>query len=205
MQSAVNASELKADPKIGFVVGGDSSGAALSAVMCLMTRDSKLSPPITGCLLTLVGVVHSENVPEKYRSKYLSMKQCADSPLFNSGIREAFMGKLFSDLYLNLISDNLLTKIEENYKPDPTSRLAYALLHDDHSNLPRTYFQACGMDPSRDDSIIYEEVLRESGVPTRMDMYAGLPHAFWAFLPHLDSTKKYEQDLVDGVAWLLKG
>jgi hypothetical protein len=30
-----------------------------------------------------------------------------------------------------------------------------------HMGLPHAYFQACGLDMSRDDSLIYEKVLRE--------------------------------------------
>lgn len=59
------------------------------------------------------------------------------------------------------------------------------------------------MDPARDDGFIYDRVLREGGVRTRVDVYPGLPHAFWAFLPQLDATRTYEEDLVKRIDWLL--
>ena len=70
--------------------------------------------------------------------------------------------------------------------------------------LPRTYIVACGMDPLRDDGILYEEALREDGVETRINVYSGLPHCWWAIMPHLESSKKYELDSVAGLKWLLK-
>lgn len=91
------------------------------------------------------------------------------------------------------------------YKPDVKSHLAYPLLHaDGHNNLPPAYIQVAGLDPARDDGFIYDRVLRGAGGKTRLDVYPGLPHAFWAFLPQLSSSKKYADDLNDGISWLLE-
>lgn len=98
-----------------------------------------------------------------------------------------------------------LTWGTEAYKPDPKSPEGYALLNPKgHKGLPKAYIQICGMDPLRDDGLIYEEVLRENGVKTRIDIYPGLPHEFWLFLTQLESSKKWKREFVEGVRWLLE-
>lgn len=59
------------------------------------------------------------------------------------------------------------------------------------------------MDPLRDDSLIYEYVLRaECGVPTKMDVYAGIPHAGQDFIPMHSVSAKAINDLKAGIEWL---
>ena len=68
-----------------------------------------------------------------------------------------------------------------------------------HHELPRTYFQICGMDILRDEDLIYEQVLREdNGVETRVDIYPGMPHIFWGSFSHLAQGRKAAIDLIKG-------
>lgn len=67
------------------------------------------------------------------------------------------------------------------------------------------FLQVCGSDPLRDEALIYEYILRnEYGIPTRLEIYPGLPHGFWIIYTKLKATKKFLEDTVDGMAWLLK-
>lgn len=46
-----------------------------------------------------------------------------------------------------------------------------------HPRFSPTYLQVCGLDPLRDDGLIYEKVLRQAGTDTGTNVYKGLPHA----------------------------
>jgi len=71
--------------------------------------------------------------------------------------------------------------------------------------LPASYFQICGMDPLRDEALVYERILREDeGIKTKVDMYPGLPHGFWSIAPKLKVSEKFVQDSVKGAEWLLQ-
>lgn len=49
-----------------------------------------------------------------------------------------------------------------SYNPDRTSPLYSPLINPNgHKHLPPTYFQICGIDPLRDEGLIYERELRE--------------------------------------------
>lgn len=70
--------------------------------------------------------------------------------------------------------------------------------------MPRVYFQACGLDSTRDCTLVMEKVWRDAGVPTRLDVYPGMPHVFWALgLPPIEQINKQEEDTKKGLSWLM--
>lgn len=70
--------------------------------------------------------------------------------------------------------------------------------------MPPTYFQVCGLDPFRDEDLIFERILREeNGIQTRIDVNPGLPHGSWFFLPNLTSSERCKADVIEGMSWLL--
>ena len=183
-----------ADAKLGFIIGGTSAGGSIAASLAHLARDNNLSPPLTGHMISIGSVMHVDHVPKKYRSQYLSREQNKEAPILN---------QQFHSL------------MRRACNPDPTSSLVFCFdqhlppteddnVKVDHKGLPPAYFQCCGLDMSRDDQLIYERVLREEcGVPTRIDLYPGLPHGWWAMLPELKSSKKRMQDTVEGIRWML--
>jgi acetyl esterase/lipase len=60
-----------------------------------------------------------------------------------------------------------------------------------------------GFDPSRDDNLIAEKMLREAGTKTRLNLYQGTSHLFWLNFPDLEVTKQWAKDRKEGVQWLL--
>ena len=46
--------------------------------------------------------------------------------------------------------------------------------------------------------------MKSEGIATRVDLYPGLPHAFWLTYRGLPQAKQVETDIVKGFAWLLK-
>ena len=49
--------------------------------------------------------------------------------------------------------------------------------------LPPVFLQVCGADPLRGEALIYERLVRKAGGWTNLQVYPGVPHAFWSVWP----------------------
>ena len=95
--------------------------------------------------------------------------------------------------------------IEEIYDPDVNSPLWDPYNHSQgHRGVAKAFFQAGGLDPLRDEAVLYDRVLRESGVLTRFNLYSGYGHMFWTNYPELQASTKFVEDTLVGVKWLLE-
>ena len=108
--SLKNSATLNATPSRGLLVGGASAGGNIAAVLALLARDEKLSPPITGQYLCVPALLPDTNVPPNLVPLYLSRTQSTNDPVLK-GIPPGM--------------------IEEIYAPDPKSPLWDPFNHPD--------------------------------------------------------------------------
>lgn len=102
-------------------MGGTSAGGNISAVIGLLARDEKLSPPLTGLCLIVPAVMDYRAIPDEYKNEVISYEQNKDAPIL--GLPQVQM-------------------LMSHYKPDSSSSLYNIFAPPaNHANLPATYFQ----------------------------------------------------------------
>ncbi|ESK96662.1 esterase lipase [Moniliophthora roreri MCA 2997] len=177
--------EFSASLKKGFIVAGASAGGNLAAVLSHLARDDSFfqDKPVTGQHLQVPMVCHPAAYPEKYKSSLLSMEQIKDAP----GLTREDIG--------DIIGWYAGTPEDPKFSP---------LLLSSHQGLPPAFIQVCGLDPLRDEGLLYEKVLKEAGVPTRLEVYPGVMHGFNAFYASIGQAAKWRKDCTEGLTWLLQ-
>ncbi|THH18756.1 hypothetical protein EW146_g2297 [Bondarzewia mesenterica] len=179
--AASNDALLSADLSKGFIVSGFSAGGSLAAVMALRARDDPFfkARPLTGQILHSPLTIH----PDAYKSSLKSVEEFWEGPVL--------FGKSFRS-YCELT------------KAVPTDTNFSPLLATTHAGLPPLCMQVAGMDPLRDEDILYEQALRAAGVKTKLHVYPGVPHAFQWIFPTLSVSRQFEKDFRDGIRWILE-
>ncbi|KAJ7915033.1 Alpha/Beta hydrolase protein [Mycena leptocephala] len=179
-----NAAKIRASFAKGFIVGGSSAGSNLTAAVVHRARDDPFfeKHKITGQVLQIPVLVHPSAYPAEYAADLLSYEQNKDAPIVNKVAMKFFYECLQGP------PDH----------PDLSPLLA------DHSNLPPAYLQVCGMDPRRDEGLLYARLLSERDIATRVDIYPGVPHGFHQSFPQMSLVNKWDQDFTAGLAWILK-
>ena len=87
-QVAQHHQELGINPKKGFLVGGESSGADIALAVAHLSRDENDIPPLTGLYIAVPSALSKDNVPEKYKDRFLSREQNAQALLWNESSME---------------------------------------------------------------------------------------------------------------------
>ncbi|KAK1976590.1 Alpha/Beta hydrolase protein [Colletotrichum cereale] len=134
----------------------------------------KRTPILKGVWLGVPWIMEREHVPSKYRDLWVSREQNSASFVLNA----------------STISSILATYQPDFLSPD-FSPFNSANLH-----------QVCGQDPLRDDGLIYEKILRDHGVLTKIDVYLGVPHGFADLFPGFSLILEYLKDSMKGFGWL---
>lgn len=100
----------------------------------------------------------------------------------------------------------------ENYKaPSGADRYFNVMTLTDEEirrlGLGKAYFMICGLDPFRDEGIVWRERLVRAGKETKMQLYPGLPHGLGLGYVREDvfaPKHRWDNDYVSGVHWLLR-
>lgn len=179
-----NSDKLKATPSRGLIVGGASAGGNIAAVLALLSRDEKLEPSISGQFLCVPALLPDTNVPPHLAHLYESRTKNVKDPVLK-GLQPGM--------------------IEAIYGPETRSPLWDPYSHPEgHRGVAKAFFQVGGLDPLRDEAVLYDRVLRESGVLTRFELYNGYGHMFWTNYPEIQASTKFVEDTLAGVKWLLE-
>ncbi len=150
-------------------VGGESAGANLAAVMCLMARD-RSGPAIAHQWL---------DVP------------ATDLTMTQPSIHSTPSGLLLDYEDMVRYRDHYLTD------PDQMTHPYVSPLHaEDLSGLPPAWIMTCGNDPLRDDGTAYADALEAAGVPVERRRLEGHVHPSFAFTRLVPSAAAYEREAV---------
>ncbi len=141
-----------------LVIGGDSAGGTLAAVISMIARDIHLlgfnAPRIKGQLL-LYPALSSEALPSRTKQ--------AGAPLFSAPDLDVFI-----NYYLG-------GPATEQNKSDFKIFPAQA---DDFSNLPPAYVSAAELDPLADDGPDFVDKLKAAGITAKSVVESGLMHGW---------------------------
>ncbi|KAI0057905.1 hypothetical protein BV25DRAFT_1338218 [Artomyces pyxidatus] len=184
--AASNADKLSASVSKGFIVGGQSAGGNFSAVIAHRAHADPFfqDKPLTGQHLSVPATLRYEAYPEKYKSELRSWEDNKDAHVLNAESMRYFF---------------------KHYQAPADDPEMSPALYPSHAGLPPAHFQVCGLDPLRDEGLLYERLLREADTPTRLDVYPGVPHAFQIAAPQIALASKFRNDTFSGFRWLLAG
>ncbi|OCH92008.1 hypothetical protein OBBRIDRAFT_486115 [Obba rivulosa] len=177
---------LSVDPSKGFIVSGSSAGGNLATVIAHRSQDDPFfeGRRVTGQLLQIPAICHPGGYPDEYKGELLSFDTTGDARL----LAKAHMVATY-----------------EKYGAPATNPECSPLLYPSHKGQPPAYMQVCGVDPLRDEALLYERLLRDDGVKTKLEVYPGVGHGFHIYAPESKSAKKFVQDFKYGLKWLLAG
>ena len=154
-------------------IGGESAGANLAAVTCLMARD-RSGPAICHQWLDVPPVDLTMSQP--------SVDEVPDGYLLDMDIilqfRECYLGDI--------------ERAKEPY--------ASPLFADDHSGLPPAWIMSCEYDKVRDDGVAYTAALKEAGVPVEFQILKGHVHPSFGFTRMIPSARAYERQAIAALA-----
>jgi acetyl esterase/lipase len=176
------------------IVGGISAGGQLAASLALeqhlaVSEVTKNLPKLAGQILIIPCVASPatyDQGPGK-KLKVSSQVENEHAPLLPMKVVEYFTGLLktphpdLKDTKVNIV----------NASPE------------DVKGLPPTVFGIAGLDPLRDEALLYAKSLSEADVPTEIRLFKGVPHGHRRLGDALKASQDWDDCIDEGIAWVL--
>lgn len=159
-------------------VGGESAGANLAAVLCILARD-RSGPRLLHQWLDVPATDLTRSQP--------SFRDVPDGYLLDASTIDAYIGA-----YL----------LDPEQARDP---LASPLLADSHAGLPPAWIMSCEHDKLRDDGVAYAQALRDADVEVHHEVLRGHVHPSFAFTRLVPSALAYERRAIAALRRALHG
>lgn len=176
------------------IVGGISAGGWLSASLTLqrhIARETDVRPPIAGQVLMIPCLAY----PDCYEPQLQKMKHHSVS---SYKLNEK--APLLSVTELRFFSD--LLKVENPDVKDTKLNPGNAS-PEQVKGMPPTVLGIVGLDPLRDEALLYAKMLTEAGVPTDVNLFMGLPHGFRWYDEKISASRRWDKVVEDGILWAL--
>jgi acetyl esterase/lipase len=193
-----NTDKLRVD-RTKVAVGGISAGAQLTASLVLEKHLGKSEvlnnlPEIAAQVLLIPPLSHHETYAEGPMKLMKSPEISSIVENENAPILPMTAVRLFT----------ALLKIPKVDLKDTRMNILSAASPDEVKGLPPTMFGIAGLDPLRDEALLYAKMLSEAGVPTDVRLFKGVPHGFRGFGSALSASAQWDKAIEDGIAWVHK-
>jgi acetyl esterase/lipase len=176
------------------VVGGISAGGQLAASLTLEQHLGKSEiiqglPTLAGQIL-IIPCVASPSTYDQGPGKLLKVSSRVENE--NAPLLPKTVLEYFSSLLKAGIPDLKDTKLNMvNATPEEVT------------GLPPTVFGIAGLDPLRDEALLYAKLLAEANVPTEVRLFKGVPHGHRRFGKALKASEHWDQCVDEGILWAL--
>lgn len=160
-----------------IAVAGQSAGGGLAAALALMVRDKK-GPALCFQMLLYPMLDHRNITPSTYQIRD-HRAWCRD---FNVDAWKMYLADVIGDVPV----------------------YASPALAEDLSGLPPAYVMVCGLDPFRDEDIIYAQRLMQAGIPVELHVFPGATHGFEAIFTESELSIETVNEYVKALCEALK-